>query len=400
VSLESKAGVLHESESMTPYIHCTMPMARSALLPNGYAMISCRAVRRAIVLFAFRAAERSAPMMGIERSSFSRRTILFLIVVLGAPIAARSATLEDSAKELADKITAGLPARESVSVDVRNISSLPPAEFAAVERTLRDELENLKVPVATTGAVAINVRITLSENIKGLLLTAEITHGDTSQVILMPASRPSEFRIASYLMPIVLHSKIIWEGPEQLLDAATASGLGGFSILVLLLRDGLEIHDSAGVTSGMVAVPSAGIATRNPRGKLEINGTTALAVIQFQACTINLNTMQLLECHSAASQDEELAEEVPHDLLSTERSAEMLMPQNGCGAALAAGSGDYTQADSLQAFSVKPAGLAVSNKLDFSGPVLALRSGSGGSRAIVRNLKTGNYEAYSISCGK
>jgi hypothetical protein len=383
-----------------PDTDCAIPMPRSAILLNGYAMISRRAVRRAIVLFAFRAAERSAPMMGIERSSFSRRTILFLIVILGAPIAANSATLEDSEKELADKITASLPSRESVSVGVRNISSLPPAEFAAVEQALRDELENLKVPVVTTGAAAINVRITLSENIKGLLLTAEITHGGTSQVILMPVSRPSEFRVASYLMPIVLHSKIIWEGPKQLLDAATVSGPGGFSILVLLLRDSVEIHNSAGVTSGMVAVPSAGIATRNPQGKLEINGTTALAVIQSQACTINLNTMELLECHAAANQDEELAEDVPHDLLSAERSTEMLMPQNGCGAALAAGSGDYTQADSLQAFSVKPAGLAISNKLDFPGPVLALRGGSGGSRAIVRNLKTGNYEAYSISCGK
>lgn len=78
----------------------------------------------------------------------------------------------------------------------------------------------------------------------------------------------------------------------------------------------------------------------------------------------------------------------------------MLMPQNGCEGALATGSGDYTQPDWVQAFSLKPPGLAISNKLDFPGPVLALRGGSGLSRAIVRNLKTGNYEAYNLSCGK
>ena len=113
-----------------------------------------------------------------------------------------------------------------------------------------------------------------------------------------------------------------------------------------------------------------------------------------------METFQLLGCRAAAGRDEELGEGVPDDLLSPERSTEMLMPQNGCGGALAAGSGDYTQTDSLQAFSVKPAGIAISNKLDFPGPILALRGGLGESRVIVRNLKTGNYEAYSISCGK
>jgi hypothetical protein len=383
-----------------PDTDCTKPIPRSALLPKGYAMISRRAVHRAMVLLDFRAAERSAPMMGIERASFSRRTILFLIILFGTPFAAQTATLEDSARELARKIAASLPLQEGVSIEMRNDSSLSPNEFASVEQTLRDELENLKVPISTTGTAAVNLKITISENMKGLLLTVEIFHGGASQVILMEASRGLGFHIASYMMPIVLHSKIIWEGPERILDAATVTGPGGFPRLILLLRDALEIRDSAGNIMDTVTFPSVSTLVRDPRGKLETAGNITQVVIQSEACNVDTDTLELLGCHAATGRETEVGEEVPNDLRSPERGLEILMPQNGCGAALATGPGDYTQTDWVQAFSVKPPGLAISNKLDFPGPILALRGGSGGSRAIVRNLKTGNYEAYSLSCGK
>jgi hypothetical protein len=385
---------------MMPDTHCASRMPRSALFAKGYAMLSHRAVRRATLLFNYYAAERSTPMMGIKRSGLSRSTIPLLIVLLGAPLATRSTTVEESARELARKIAVSLPPQEGVSVEVRNNSSLPPNEFADVEQTLRDELENLSVSVVTTGAAVVNLRITVSENLKRLLLTAEISHAGATQVILMEASRGLGIHIASYMMPVVLHSKIIWEGPEQILDAAMASGPGGFPLLVLLLRDGVEIHDSAGRTLGRATIPSAATATRNPRGKLEIKGYMAQAVIQSRTCTVSVSTFEMLECHSVAGLDAGLTEEVPHDLLSPERGSEILMPQNDCGAALATGPGDYTQTDWVQAFSVGPAALAISNKLDFPGPVVALRGGSGGPRAIIRNLKTGNYEAYSLSCGR
>jgi len=367
-------------------------------------MISPRVVQRVGLPLVFRVAWRSAPMMGIDRFILSHHTILFLFVLLGTPLAARSATLDDSARELARKIAASVPLAEGVSVEVRNLSSSTPDEFAGVQQALKEELENLKVHVVTSGAAAVSLKITLSENMRGLLLSAEITHGGASQVILMAVSHTSEFRIASYLMPIVLHSQIIWEGPEQILDAAVASDVGGLTLFVLLLPDALEIQQTRGITMTTVKIPSAGIAARNPRGRFEIAGSVALAIFQSRTCTFNLSTHELVECHTPVSTDLSreggLTDEVPHDLLSPEKGSEMLMPQNGCDAALATGSGDFTQPDSVQAFSVKPAGVAISNKLDFPGPVLALRGGSGASRAIVRNLKTGNYEAYSLSCGK
>jgi hypothetical protein len=70
---------------------------------------------------------------------------------------------------------------------------------------------------------------------------------------------------------------------------------------------------------------------------------------------------------------------------------------------LATSGQDYTQTDSLQVFQIAESGNAVpvSVELEFPGPIMALHSAGEGPRAVVRNLATGNYEAYrlSISCG-
>ena len=77
-----------------------------------------------------------------------------------------------------------------------------------------------------------------------------------------------------------------------------------------------------------------------------------------------------------------------------------------CGGAsqfLATSARDYTQTDSLQVFQTESTGaVAVSTDLDFPGPITALHGVSETPRAVVRNLTTGNYEAYrlSFSCGQ
>jgi hypothetical protein len=57
----------------------------------------------------------------------------------------------------------------------------------------------------------------------------------------------------------------------------------------------------------------------------------------------------------------------------------------------------------VQVFQTESTGaIAVSAELDFPGPITALHAVSDAPRAVVRNLATGNYEAYrlSFSCGQ
>ncbi len=80
---------------------------------------------------------------------------------------------------------------------------------------------------------------------------------------------------------------------------------------------------------------------------------------------------------------------------------------------LATGSQDWTHADTITAFGVSEQGVvAVTKPLEFPGPVVGLgpeqlpalgewKGRRQGAFAIIRNLQTGNYEAYriSLSCG-
>jgi hypothetical protein len=88
------------------------------------------------------------------------------------------------------------------------------------------------------------------------------------------------------------------------------------------------------------------------------------------------------------------------------KGTEIVIGAPVCGGAsqfLATGARDYTQPDSLQLFEMKPGGAAaISAELNFPGPITALHASSESPRAVVKNLSTGNYEAYrlSLSCAQ
>ena len=173
-------------------------------------------------------------MMSADRSKLSRRAVLFLFVLIGVPSVVRSSTLEDSAKDLARKIAAALPAGENVSCEIRNISSLKPGEAARIEQALKAELQERGIRL-TSEEAAITVVVMLSENFKDLVWTGEIHQGDASQVVLIDVERSPENRAPSNGMPVTIRSEKFWEGPEHILDAATMNSSDGGPLLVLLL---------------------------------------------------------------------------------------------------------------------------------------------------------------------
>src|SRR5579863_4056317 len=197
---------------------CATRRARRSKPPNRCAMISCSPGPRAVFPFVFREAGRSTTMMFADRSTVSFRAVLFLFALLGIPGVARCSTLEESAKELARKIAATLPAGENVSCEVRNISSLKPGEAAGIEQALKTELQDRGVRL-TSGAPTIAVVVTLSENFKGFIWTGEIHQGDTSQAVLIAIDRFAQNRASSSTMLVTIHSEKFWEGPQRILDA-------------------------------------------------------------------------------------------------------------------------------------------------------------------------------------
>ena len=394
--------------------YCAMSVRPLPEWSNRCAIIFSTASLRASSRFVSCEGRCGTPMMGVDRLNFSRRTMLFLLVLIGVPSSSRSASLEDSAKEFARKIAAVLPARENVSPEIRNISSLRADEFARVEQAIRAELQEQGVRTSASAGAAISVAVTLSENWKGFVWTAEIQRGDLSRTVLLGVSRGGEARVSTNAMHVTVRSEKFWEGPEHILDATAVSSGSGKSWLVLLQPSILAIQDLRTGSSGKVDITSVQQTSRDPWGQLGSaqTGNATWFSTSLQVCNVDLETRSLLECLPRDAFSSSTPARYPMSIdLSPAGSPPLgkgieLVISPVCGGAnqfLATSARDYTQTDSVQVFQTEPNGpVAMSAELDFPGPILALHTALDAPRAIVRNLTTGNYEAYrlAISCGE
>jgi hypothetical protein len=355
-------------------------------------------------------ADGRVPMLFIRRQNFSRRALLWLLVVLAVPLGAPAATLEESARELARKIAGNLPAQEKVLLEIRITSSLSPTQVAQIEKALEGELQNYVVLAATEGEASARVAVTLSENFKDLVWAAEVRQGDAPRVVLLTAPGPSKNQPGSGARQVELHAEKFWEGPERTLDAVVYSDDNASNWLALLWTDSLVIQKVGSDIISRVEIPSDQPVSRDPGGLLVHLGNTFAVGLDEQMCKMELATRTLAECHSttgpARAGD-------PLELIS---STEVALPpwkggqiaqiRNECTGTdllLLTGLGDDTKPDLIEAFQKSSSGaVAGSNEVDLPGPVVALHFLSEFPRAIVRNLKTGNYEAYrlSITCGQ
>lgn len=393
---------------------CATRACQSPERPDGCAMIFSSVSLRAKFLFLYCEDRRSTPMMGADRLSFSRQAILLLFVLMGVPTAVWPASLEEPTKEFARKIVAALSARENVSCEIRNISSLRSDEFARVEQAIRTELQDQGVHISASGGATVSIAVTLSENWKEFVWTGQIRQGDLSRTVLLGVSRGSETRVATNAMHVTVRSEKFWEGPGRILDAAAVSNGSGKSWLVLLQPTALAIEDLQTGSSGEIDLSSVQPIKRDSWGQLgEVqSGNTIWFSTLLQLCNVNLETRSLLEClpkegsvGSVPTQYPMLTDLAPAGPMPPGKGTEVVISPvcGGTNQFLVTGARDYTEKDSIQVFQMEPNGpVAMSAALDFPGPIVALHTAPDAPRAIVRNLTTGDYEAYrlAISCGE
>jgi hypothetical protein len=364
-------------------------------------MISYSPGLRAEFFFSFREARSSTPMMAADRSTRSRRAILFFIVTLGLPGLTTAATLEDSAREFAQKIAASLPARESVFFEIRNISSMRFEDAYRIEQTLAAELQSRGFRILSNVAT-LNVAVTLSENVKDFVWTAEILQGGTSHAVLQVVSRSAAAPRSQDAFPLKLASERFWVGSERPVDAAKMAAPNGDQLVVVLLAETLVIQNGSKSIENRIHIPAKLDAydQREPWGTLSQNGNSVEIVQARRVCTATLETYALAECRDSDANlgsggDGPAQTGGQNELVLTKCTKETTF--------LVTGTGDDTQTDSLQVLGTMKSSIK-SNQVNFSGPVVALRGNSSGTpaRAIVRNLQTGNYEGYllSISCAQ
>lgn len=313
---------------------------------------------------------------------------------------ARGQTLEDAVRALAKTVAAGLSPGEVAHVTPRSLSPSLAAESARAGALLDRALRR----PAARGATAVEVVVTAAENLRGPLLVVEIQRSPETIVETaaytsppaIPASRPS------------LAARVLWEQDDPILDVAAASD--GLLVLTpsgskLCGRDGCEARDARPLS------------VRDPRGRL---GTASGEFeidrerVHFSPGQNTLETADREKFYSVARAgpwrltaglDGRIHASQGQQTLAWDGwgSDIVAVPCGSSALVVATAASGPDSADSVTAYEIAaPAPRAVTDPLPLPGPVTALWPAPGGALAVVRQLATGRYVAYTLAldCGR
>lgn len=365
--------------------------------------------------------QQSPPHTFVMIRAVARGLLLAMIAV-----ALRADTLDEAIAALAKRVSARLEASEAARVTSRNISSLPAAEAAKAQTSLTRALQR-----RVRNPMQVDLTLTISENVRGYLLVAEILRG-TETVVEM-----AEFQAASSAAParapFTIESKLLWEQEVPILDAVLLPD----SMLVLdtagLFR--YEMHEGKWKNTATIELP---LGVRNPRGRLEANGDSIIIHEPGKTCALPMKMTAPVQCEDggrfrAARNTQDLHDWRGEFFASSELGGDTLVaeidgrihvydaahaPQAvfegwgsdfaviaACGGRhiAAAAAGDTASSDAIALFDLtNRAPVRISEPIRLAGPVTALWPAGDGAIAVARNLSTGKYAAYSLSvdCGR
>lgn len=353
------------------------------------------------------------------------------------------ADMTAAARDLARGV-AGVVAREPVSLTVKNLSKLPATATAEIRGVFETELKIAQPATA-------EIQLTISENLTGFLLVAEIHRGGARQVLIesFPRATATTPPVTELPPQVMLEKKLLWEQDRPILDAIET----GAGLLVLDATRVLLVH---GDDRQSAPIPATHPWPRDMRGHLSAGDGGFTAYLPGTICQGATEAQLSLACRD--SQDPwliapsvlatfspdrniflghlDIAPGGPHDLPPF-YSAAATGDGAGDGWIVAAADGRTTlytgvwepagtlgpwgsdlaaiatpcgrrilatrptgldEGDAIQPYAVVDhTANAACLALDFSGPITALWSSGGSATVVSHDLETGRYAAYSLA---
>ncbi|HEV3254049.1 MAG TPA: hypothetical protein VG033_06560 [Candidatus Acidoferrales bacterium] len=418
-------------------------------------------------------------MRAARRLSLKLPASLFLFLLVLLPRAMQAQDFDAGARALEEKIAARAGPRGTVSLEVRNLSSLSVAQAGAVKQTLEAGLREHGATLVAAPPADSEVRVTLAENVQGYVWVAEVRRGPATQVAMVVVARSASEAAASGAAAIVLHKQLVLVQAAQVLDFLLPPlAPDGMPRMLVLEPERVAFYRFA--HSNWELQESQPIPHRQPwprdlRGRLGLNEDVLNVGMPGVSCSGLAHREFVMQCEESSEGDSR--KEWPLDAGGEERASasfpagrnyftrelsvygddadwqlppffsaallkiqegthailtavdgpallyedggkpvakfpgwgsEIVSVGTGCGAAwqvLVTRSGDWTEPDAIQAYEILDhQAAAVGQPLELAGPVTALWPTVDGksAHAVVRNLKTGKYEAYNITinCGR
>ncbi len=374
------------------------------------------------------------------------------MMILVPACLASADSVAGAARELADRITAIVGPLENIEITFRNLTSLGAREAAERWQSVEKEFRSRGMRFARESEGSAKITLTLSENPRNYLWTAEIQRDQARDLVFVTQVRPPGAQPADALLQTNIQARLMIEQIDPILDVAFFDGN-----LLALSPSRLSLYSKENghwVLQTSAAVPNLPAQPRDARGRLRVSGDGVQAYLPGMLCVGSLKPALSLECTQGQapwpletgpeSYDSErnffLREDVPpfysvsgikdeggqlwifsavdgrtrlYDgsmkLAGTINGwgSETAGVDTGCGSRrqiLALLPADPAARGSVQAFEVvRRQPVAVSPPAELPGPVTSLWpiSAEDGAVAVVRDIKTGRYAAYqlSITCG-
>ena len=348
----------------------------------------------------------------------------------------------------------------AVSIAITNRSSLNDEAVGTLRSELLRQLQTRGWRAKASGEGGTTINITLAENFRNYVWTAEIFEGDVRKVAIVEMPRP-KLATESVSDPVVLARTLLISSDGPLLDVALIEGkISEGAHLATLTPTSVQLYQmQAGQwhLTQTQALGSSPAASRDLRGRLFIQqGSIIDAYLPALHCsgvitqTLSISCRQsddpwpigedrrlqgfyastrnyfngILSGPSAANGSVNpfysaavLTDRVLYagidgrvrgqvngqtiSLSSARWGSNIAAVQSTClrDIVIASSSGDFTQSDTANAYAVSNSELtAVAQPAPFSGPVISLNSSPGGQQAVaVVSSLSGRYEAYLLT---
>jgi hypothetical protein len=348
---------------------------------------------------------------------------------------ARAQNPSEAATQLAARISSQLPRRATVSLEMHNQTATA-FDLSTFRGALEEELRKAGLLMTATQPDT-RVRVTISENARGLLLVAEMLSGENRAVVMLPWTAPPE---AESKPRVKILRRPVLEQAEPVLDLLLLNS--GSELLVLSPAAVSSFHLTEGkwVLTGVAALSLARPPARDPRGRIEtalegmrvyLPGTTCTGTIQpalkFSCMPGNetwpamrdlslgarwmtdRNTLEFEGIQGTfyaaangwfSTADHRIIDRAGNPLAAPEPlGSDLASVENACGSiptVVASGAGTDPDRDQARAYEIADGhATPASEPLILPGPVTALwpAEAPGQATLVIRNSKTGNYEA-------
>ncbi len=340
---------------------------------------------------------------------------LGLAAAAAQPPPETSQPMTEAAAQLASRTSSLLPRRPTVSLEQQNLSGLSEREWLSFRSLFEAELRRAGVEISSAPSAEPRLRITLSDNARGLLFVAEVISPDNRQIAMLPWSKPA----ATEEKPRVSFTKrLLWTQPEPILDVLL-SDPNTMLVLSPSKVTGFRFAAANWTLSATASLVLPRPIPRDPRGRIESTSGGFRAYLPGATCTGAFQPDLKVTCEAGNETwpDAQVRWISGRNLLESDAvkgpfystanrvfmmadgrttapeawGSDIASVQNTCGAAVIATS-TSTDRDSVQAYQN---GTPVSDALPSPGPITALwpSETSGEVTLVVHNLQTGNYEA-------